>query len=264
MMSMETIFKPVRTGKLANLIAEQIKSAIHAGSMKPGEKLPSERELAEVFKASRVSVREALKRLETFGLLTVKVGRGVFVAQMDSTHMSESLSSLLRMRSGTLDDLTEGRLIFEPSIARLAAERITPEELLVLEDNVAAVESGIRAGVSVYEKNIEFHSLIAQATHNISTALTMESLLKVVSDAAFRTAEQSTVQRINEFAGQAARVHKEIVRSFKKKNPQQAYKSMEKDILLVQKWLKELKRRALALKHEERCHSLSQKKEVIL
>jgi GntR family transcriptional repressor for pyruvate dehydrogenase complex len=263
-MSMEIMFKPVRTEKISSLIVEQIKSAIHAGSMKPGDKLPSEREFAEVFKASRVSIREALKRLETFGLLTVKVGRGVFVAQMDATHMSESLSALLRMRNGTLDDLTEGRLIFEPSIARLAAERITPEEILVLEDNVAAVEAGIRAGVSVYEKNIEFHSLIAQATHNLSIGLTMQSMLKVVGDTAFRTAEQSTVQRVNEFAGQAARVHKEIVRSFKEKNPQQACKSMEKDILLVQKWLKELKRRASALKHEQLRHSLSQKKEVIV
>src|SRR5208337_2985370 len=139
-MPMSIMFQPVRTGKVSDLIIEQIKRVIHAGMLKPGDRLPSERELAEGFQASRISIREALKRLEASGLVTVKVGSGVFVAQMDSKPMSASLFSILRIQNGTVDDLTEARLIFEPSVARLAAEKVTPEDIATLEENTRHAE----------------------------------------------------------------------------------------------------------------------------
>jgi GntR family transcriptional repressor for pyruvate dehydrogenase complex len=92
--------------------------------MKPGDRLPPERELVQGFQASRISVQEALKSLETSGLLTIKPGSGVFVAEVNSKPMSESLSSLLRIQKTSLNELTEARIILEPNIARLASERI--------------------------------------------------------------------------------------------------------------------------------------------
>jgi GntR family transcriptional repressor for pyruvate dehydrogenase complex len=236
-----TMFKPVRTGKVPSLIIEQIKSAIHAGMLKPGDRLPSERELAEGFQASRISIREALKRLEASGLVAVKVGSGVFVAQMDSKLMSESLFSILRIKNGTIDDLTEARLTFEPSVAQLAAEKVTADDIATLEENIRQAEMAIRSNVSAYEKNIEFHSLIAQATHNLTITLTMKTMLDVMKDMSSDIARENPPQSVNRFAYQALRVHKEIVRALKEKDSQRVYSLMQKDILRIQKGLKKLK-----------------------
>jgi DNA-binding FadR family transcriptional regulator len=238
---MVELFQPVRTGKVSVLIMEQIRNAIRRGEMKPGDRLPSERELVERFEASRVSIREALKGLETSGLLTIQVGRGVFVAQIDSNVLSQSLSSVLSLAKGrTVDDLTEARLIFEPSVARLATERITAEEVSALEENIADVDAGIAAGLQVYEKNIEFHSLIAGASHNLSIRLTMVSLLNVVRERSVELVQENPLYTVNNFVRQAGRLHKEIVKALKKRNGQDVYDLIQKDILLVQKWLKRL------------------------
>jgi DNA-binding FadR family transcriptional regulator len=129
-------FLPVKSGKVSELIAQQIKSSILNGSMKPGDRLPPERELVDHFQASRISVREALKSLETSGLLMIKPGSGVFVAEVNSKPMSESLSSILRIQKASINDITEARTILEPSIAKLASERITQEDLTKLEQNI--------------------------------------------------------------------------------------------------------------------------------
>jgi len=236
-----TMFKPVRTGKVSNLIIEQIKSALHAGALKPGDRLPSERELAESFQASRISIREALKRLEASGLVTVRVGSGVFVAQADSKSMSESLFSILRIQNGTIDDLTQARLIFEPSVARLAAEKVTPEDIIALEENTRQAEMAIESELSAYERNIEFHSLIAHATHNLTITLTMKTMLDVMKDMSSDIARENPPQSVNKFAYQAVRVHKEIVRALKEKDSERVYSLMQKDILRIQKGLKKLK-----------------------
>jgi GntR family transcriptional regulator, transcriptional repressor for pyruvate dehydrogenase complex len=234
-------FKPVRTARVSNLIIEQLKSAIHAGTLKPGDRLPSERELAEGFQASRISIREALKRLEASGLVSVKVGSGVFVAEMDSTPMSESLFSILRIQNGTIDDLTEARLIFEPSVARLAAEKVTPEDIVLLEENTRQAEIAIKANLSAYERNIEFHSLIAQATRNLTITLTMKTMLDVMKDMSADIARDNPPQNVNKAASQVLRVHKEIVKALKETDSERVYNLMQKDILRIQSGLKKLK-----------------------
>ena len=126
-----TSFHPVKIGKGSELIAQQIKSSILNGTLKLGDRLPPERELVESFQASRISVREALKSLETSGLLTIKPGSGVFVAEVDTKPLSDFFSSFLHIRKVSINELTEARIILEPSVARLAAERITSEGLIL-------------------------------------------------------------------------------------------------------------------------------------
>ena len=159
-------FQPVKTGKISERIARQIKDTILSGAIKSGDRLPAERELVERFQASRISIREALKNLEASGLLTIKPGSGVFVSEVNSKPMSESLASILRIRKTSINELTEARIFFEPSIARLAAVRITPEELNKLEQNIQETMVVVKSNSPALEKNIEFHSLIAEATHN--------------------------------------------------------------------------------------------------
>src|SRR4030042_220602 len=178
-------FHPVKKGKISELIAQQIKNIILNGAMRPGDKLPPERELVKQFQASRISVREALKSLEASSLLTIKPGSGVFVAEVNPKPISKSLASILQIQKATINDLTEARTILEPTIARLASIRIKPEDFLKLEENIQKGSTLVKSGFSGRANHIEFHSIIAELTHNPVIALLMKILLEVLKETAF-------------------------------------------------------------------------------
>jgi GntR family transcriptional repressor for pyruvate dehydrogenase complex len=225
--------KPVKSTKVSELIFQQIKATILTGEMKPGDKLPSERELAERFQASRISVREALKNMETSGLLTIKPGTGVFVAEVSSKPMSEFLSSAFEIKKTSLDSLTEARMILEPSVARFACNTILPEELLKLEQNLEKASSIVAKGSPALEVDIEFHSLIVEATHNQLIALTMKTLLDTV--------QQMTSKKIDDvkwkidIARHSVSCHRKILEAFRQGNPQEVYELMLDHILQIQR-----------------------------
>jgi len=232
-------FYPVKSGKISELIVRQIKNTILNGTMKPGDRLPPERELVKRFRASRISVREALKSLETSGLLTIKPGSGVFVAEMNSKSLSQSLSSILRIQKASINDLTEARIILEPNIVKLASERITPEDLLKLEQNIEETSALVHSNSPAPSLNIEFHSLIAEFTHNPVINLTMKTLFDVLKEMTLEITD-NLPKRI-ETSGHAVTYHKEIVRALQERNSEKVYELMRKHILQIQRGLKKAK-----------------------
>lgn len=224
-------FHPVRTGKVSELVTKQIKEAILGGLLKPGHRLPAERELAEHFKTSRLSVREALKSLETSGLLLIKPGSGVFVSEVSSRPMSESLFSILQMKKASIDVLTEARLLFEPNIARLACERMAEEDLLKLERNIQEASRVSTIGMPLREKCLEFHLLIAEATHNPAIALSMKTFLEVLKEMSSKIVDPSP----DDIASQALIYHRKIVKAVRQKNAHQVQDLMLKHILQMQR-----------------------------
>lgn len=232
-------FRSVKSGKVSELIAFQIKNAILDGSMKLGDKLPPERELVQRFHASRISVREALKSLETSGLLTIKPGSGVFVAEINSKQMSESLSSILRIQKASMNELTEARIILEPNIARLASERMLPEDLIKLEQNIQETARIVKSHSPAPAQNIEFHSLIAEATHNPVISLTMKTLFEVVKEMTLETTD-NLPKRI-ETSSHAVAYHKKILKALREKNYEKVYELMQKHVLQIQEGLKKTK-----------------------
>src|SRR3989442_10503041 len=128
-----------RSGRVSETIARRIKKQISDGALLPGEKLPAERHMAQRYRTSRVSVREAYRSLEELGLLTIRRGAegGAFIADIDHRPMMRSLSLMLRLGKTSNDEITEARLLIEPPIARLAARRAPPEE-------VERLPSGVR------------------------------------------------------------------------------------------------------------------------
>lgn len=241
---MSVTFQSVNSGKFSQLIIDQIKAAIYKGSLKSGDKLPSERELTESFKVSRVTLREALKTLETYGLLEIKRGSGVYVSQLDIRPMRESLSSMLRIQNRTVDDLTEARLIFEPSVAKLASERIKPSEIAKLEKNVQEMELTIETDFVAIKGNIDFHLLIAEATHNLTITLTMKTLLHVLHDMALEVTKTSNPKEIRDSSYRAISDHKQIVIAMRKKDSEKVYDLMEKHVHDIQRRLKNLQFRS--------------------
>lgn len=232
-------FQSVKTGKISERIARQIKDTILSGAMKSGDRLPPERELVEHFQASRISIREALKSLETSGLLAIKPGSGVFVSEVNSKPMSESLASILRIKKVSMNELTEARMILEPNIAKLACDRVTPQDLQKLEENIAAALTIVKSKVSARVKNIEFHSLLAESTRNSVLTLTVKTLLDVLQEMSSEIVDDSP-QNV-EIASHTVRHHKNILEALKEKDAEKVFTLMQKHIRKIQGSLKKVK-----------------------
>lgn len=162
-------FRPVNGGRVSAEIVEQIKAAIRAGQLGPGDRLPPERELTELFGVSRVTVRDALRVLEATGLVGIRVGArgGAFVTAPDTGDVGEGISNMLLMRTVSPADVTETRMILEVGMLPLVCERATGEDLAALERICEKAEETLK-GDSDYDVALsaEFHELLAKAAHN--------------------------------------------------------------------------------------------------
>jgi len=166
---MEDIFElSIRRERLYKQVADQIQELIVAESLKPGDKLPSERELAERLGLSRTVVREAIHTLSIRGLVHVKPGCGAYVRQLRPEDAAASMELLLKLRQTprSLENLYELRRMLETEIAALAAERATEDDLRALEEAVAGMEQHADDLERYAESDLAFHAALAAATQN--------------------------------------------------------------------------------------------------
>jgi len=228
---------PVKQGKRHQLISREIKKTIMDGTMRPGDRLPPERELSTTFGASRIVIREALKGLEASGLVVIKPGSGVFVTAGSSKTMSDSLYSLLRMQNTSISEMTEARLIIEPNIARIAAERGTEADFQRLEANIRETHLILDEKRPSTPKNIEFHSILAEMTHNTVIDLTMQSLFNVLN-AMFLDASHNRRRRVS-ISRKSLNQHRRILRALRERDPEKVYRLMLDHIVEIQGGLTE-------------------------
>ena len=151
-------------------VVQQVREMITGGALKAGDRLPAERELAVRLGVARPTLREALRLLEGAGLIELRKGKtgGAFISSGRPNVMSENMSDLLRLGSVSIEELFEARLGIQEAVVSLACDRITEAELQALEGNVARAKELDEEGESRKrtETNIQFHSLIAEATRN--------------------------------------------------------------------------------------------------
>jgi GntR family transcriptional regulator, transcriptional repressor for pyruvate dehydrogenase complex len=171
------MFNRVSVGRISEIIVDQIRLLIRRGDLEPGDRLPPERDLCERFGVSRVTVREALRTLETNGLVEIRVGArgGAFVTTPSSDRVGEGLADLLRLSVVSAGDVTEVRMILETGIVPLVCERATEEDLADLESICERSEAAIKTGDYSMALSLEFHIRVAQATHNPAVAMLVES-----------------------------------------------------------------------------------------
>jgi GntR family transcriptional regulator, transcriptional repressor for pyruvate dehydrogenase complex len=170
--------EPVRKARVFESIVDQIQRQILAGELKPGDRLPNERDLAVRFGVSRASVREALAALQLMGLIESRVGGGTY-ARKDM--LEATISPIARILAAEIDQAGEPlevRRILEPQIAWLAAERATPEDLAELERCLEEQQSRVAAAQPTVEQDEMFHSAIAKATRN----RVLEQLVGVINN----------------------------------------------------------------------------------
>lgn len=162
------LFAPVNVDRASQLIVDQIKTLIRNGHLSPGERLPSERSLSGQFEVSRVTVREALRMLETSGLIAVRVGAhgGAFVTEPTTESISEGLADLLSLSPLTALHVTEARSIIELGTLPLVIKRATATDIQELLKLTRAGCDAVAAGTYTMEDSAAFHIRLAECAHN--------------------------------------------------------------------------------------------------
>jgi GntR family transcriptional regulator, transcriptional repressor for pyruvate dehydrogenase complex len=157
---------PIKSTRIYEEIVRQVKAMIAEGRLKGGDRLPPERDLAEKFVVSRTSVREALRALESLGLVEIRPGEGTFIRQMSVDALIEPLALLMVSQREATGELFEARRLLEPSLAALAASRATPEEIQEMERLLEEQAKEIVAGRTGLALDAQFHAAIGAASHN--------------------------------------------------------------------------------------------------
>jgi len=162
------VFTPVRQPRASGEIVVQIERAIFDGELDPGDRLQSERELAEQFGVSRITVRDALRVLEARGLIRVKVGAsgGAFVTETNVDQVAESISTMILLKRMSLSELVEARTIVETATAELAAQRADAATVDLLAQMVERGRRVVREHLPHTEASMDFHVALAEASKN--------------------------------------------------------------------------------------------------
>ena len=237
------MFNSVKSNKVSQNITDQIRNAIFEGRLKPGDKLPSERELVEKFKVSKATLREALRSLEVLGFLGIRKGvsGGAFVTEVDMTKARDSFSNFLLFKNLSLKDLSEVRLLLEPYIAEKATLAITQEDLGRLEKLIKKSEHAIKNEIAFESRKdeIEFHRIIASITGNPILMFILDFVENLLIDT------KEILKPGKEFSGKVLRAHKRIYAGLLERNVKKVHEEMvrhirevEKDLLAAHKELR--------------------------
>jgi len=162
----DVLLEPVKRSRIYEHIVEQIRALIREGRWAPGDQIPPERELAERFKVSRTSVREALRALEMQGVIDSRQGGGTFVRTADTEALVPPLAAAILRGRRELAEVLEVRELIEPGIARRAAERATAEHVAELEALLQRQRACIAEGRSFVDEDTAFHYTLATAADN--------------------------------------------------------------------------------------------------
>jgi GntR family transcriptional repressor for pyruvate dehydrogenase complex len=175
------MLKAIKKTRIYEEVVSQIHDLIREGKLKAGDQLPSERELADTFKVSRASVREAIRALEAEGLIISRTGAGTFVAQLPMESLVDTLATLLSKEKDALADIFEMRRVIESEIASLAAERATEKDVEGLKNILDKQRDQVQKGETGVQADAEFHFAISQATQNQALQRLVSAVMELLS-----------------------------------------------------------------------------------
>jgi GntR family transcriptional regulator, transcriptional repressor for pyruvate dehydrogenase complex len=175
------MLRAIKKTRIYEEVVSQVHELIREGKFKAGDQLPAERELSEIFKISRTSVREALRALEAQGLIISRTGMGNFVAALPIESLVAPLAKLLIEEKTALADIFELRKLIEPHIASLAAERATESDIGRMKRILAKQSEAVSRGETGVEADAELHFAIGQATQNQALEKLVSGLMEILS-----------------------------------------------------------------------------------
>lgn len=220
-----------KNGTTAEEVVVRLRDMIHNGELSPGDRLPPERDLAKLLGVSRPTLRAGIRSLATVGILQSRQGAGTFVSER---HESPTLDgSPLRMLSAlhgfTSDEMFEARLALEMSIAGMAAERATSEQMTLMAEEITGMYASIDDPEQYLVHDMKFHQTIAAASNN----RILTSLMNMVATILFDT-RSKTVKRARDLK-ESAEQHHNIYRAMRERDPKAASVAMHDHLVETQK-----------------------------
>jgi len=187
--------EPINKKNITTSIVNQVVDLIASGEYRPGQRLPSERELMENLGVGRSSIREAFQALAIMDLIDIRPGQGTFVRDITTDVIIRKNIFAPLLTPEATGELVEARVAVEPTIAALAAERYTEEELSAIDDVLSQCDRAIVSGEPVYSLSASFHLLIARASHNTVFTRFIEALINLMAARGARIEEHADFVR---------------------------------------------------------------------
>jgi len=209
-------------------VVNHVRSLIEKGSLKPGDQIPPERDLARTLQISRASLRTGIGYLAALGVMKIKHGVGTFVADGPPDFGQDSLRFIGALHGFQSWQLFEARILIESGLAALAAERGKEEHHAGMAEEVAEMFATLANPSEYLIHDVLFHRIIAQASGNPILAAIMETVTSSMYDQRRKTVERATDLR------ESAEMHREIYRAIRARKPVEARKLMEQHLRLAQ------------------------------
>jgi GntR family transcriptional repressor for pyruvate dehydrogenase complex len=213
--------------QLTMQVVEHVRSLIANGEVKPGDRLPPERELAKKLKISRSSLRAGIGFLSAMGVLKSRHGAGTFVSSGPPALDSSSFSVLGALHGFLPWQMFEARIVIESNVAALAAERATDEHIAELAEEVAEMYATLTDPQEYLIHDVRFHRTIARAAGNPILGALMETITANLYEHRSKTVQNA--QDLKE----SAEMHREIYRAIRSHNPKLARETMEQHLKMA-------------------------------
>src|SRR5262245_42380018 len=211
----------------AAAVVAHVRTLIDHGTLKPGDRLPPERDLAHHVGVSRPTVRAGLRTLAALGVVRSRRGSGTYIPVGPPTLGAEALSFLAALHKFTVDDVFEARRILEVGAAGLAAERATPEQLATLADEVASLFASLSNRQVFLVHDINFHRGIAAASGNPIVA----SLVEMVADLYYERRRATAERAVDRDLRDAADSHRQIYQAVRARDVNAARRAMDEHLV---------------------------------
>jgi len=229
--SLTMLLEPIEQNTVTELVSKRLLGLISTGVLKPGDRLPPERELAQRLGVGRTTVREALKLLTLSGLLEAKRGSGTYVRQEFSSFLSQQIEWPVLLSVDEVDMIVEVREGLEAKTARLAAERATPEEM----ERIAVFQQLYQIQGRDIERetdlDLEFHQAIAAASHNGLLSRLMFSLQNILRQ--YIALSNEMTDRLDTTIVEHQRIYDAIAA----KDPKAAEQAMMEHLAISRSWI---------------------------
>jgi len=214
----------VRKERRYEQVAEQIQRLIAEGTLKPGDRLPPERELAIRFGVARSSIRDAVRTLEVMGILEPRQGTGTVVRDLSAESLVVPLASVLVRKRELVAELIDVRRMLEPALAARAAKNASVEEIAELDDILRRQGAKVRRGEPTIEEDSEFHYAIGRAARNSVLLKVLDVLMDLLRESRTRSL-QAPGRAERSYAG-----HQRVLRAIKRRDAEAAEKAVRKHL----------------------------------
>jgi len=216
----DIVIDSIKRNSASEVIVQKLIGLIKDSSIKPGEKIPPERELSEMLGVSRPSLREALKSMQMMNIIDIRHGAGTYVKRLEPESVVEHLNICLALDNTLYSEIYETRLVLECDSARMAASNITDDQLEEIENNIKRAEAEIKDPLSFLELDYELHRLISEASANRIMSVFIQSINKM--NLALRNRTNKDLHTRQKSLGD----HLLILEALKERNPEKSAKAM--------------------------------------